>query len=146
LWKAVPYPYTVWEEGVSVSRSSGVWDKRSGYVTSIATDDVVCSSSGGIARRSFTILYIIIALQQNENIVCEGTVENFRSALQHRPPIGALSLSRRAKAWISNAICRGLHVYNGLRIRIMVLDVTFNNISWRLLYPEKTTDLPQVTD
>ena len=28
----------------------------------LATDDVVCSSSGGIATRPFTIMYIIIAL------------------------------------------------------------------------------------
>ena len=36
------------------------------------------------------------------------------------------------------------------RVRIMVFNVTFNNISviswWTTEYPEKATDLPQVTD
>ena len=48
--------------------------------------------------------------------------------------------------------------YLGFRIRVIVFNATFNNISdisWRsvfffvwkkLEYPEKTTDLPQVTD
>ena len=44
----------------------------------------------------------------------------------------------------------------GIRVRVMVFNTTFNNISvisWRSVllveetkYPEKTTDLPQVTD
>jgi len=34
LWKGVSYPYPVWEEGMPVGLSSGVWDKESGYVTS----------------------------------------------------------------------------------------------------------------
>ena len=34
LWKAVPYPYSVWEEGMPVGSCSGTWDKESSYVTS----------------------------------------------------------------------------------------------------------------
>ena len=34
LWKAVPYPYTVWEEGMPIGWSSDIWDKKSCYVTS----------------------------------------------------------------------------------------------------------------
>jgi hypothetical protein len=32
--RGVSYPYPVWEEGMPVGCSSGVWDKESGYVTS----------------------------------------------------------------------------------------------------------------
>jgi hypothetical protein len=34
LWKAVPYPYAVWDEGIPRGWSSGIWDKESCYVTS----------------------------------------------------------------------------------------------------------------
>ena len=60
LWKAVPYPYTVWEEGMPLGWSSDIWDNESMWP--LATDDAVYSSNGGIATRPFTILYSITAL------------------------------------------------------------------------------------
>ena len=51
------------------------------------------------------------------------------------------------------SVCQLLVPYrrkNYYRVRVMVFNATFNNfsvISWRKSeYPEKTTDLPQVTD
>ena len=42
------------------------------------------------------------------------------------------------------------HLHLGVRVKVLVLNDTFNNfsaISWRKPeYPERTTDLPEVTD
>ena len=57
LWKVVPYPYIVMEEGMPTGCRSGTLDKESRYATYC-----VCSASRDIATRPFTILYIITAL------------------------------------------------------------------------------------